>query len=80
MTTELDLDGVAAQSPLAMAELAKLRTDDERLRSALDAAAYALFQIKRMTPEAVRAFATAEHAKACAGLDEVTPNINLSAK
>jgi hypothetical protein len=40
-----------------------------RLRAGLDRAAYALFQIKRMKPEAVRAFAEDAHAKACNVLD-----------
>lgn len=40
-----------------------------RLHAALNAAAYALFQTKRMTPESVREFAAIEHAKACAVLD-----------
>jgi hypothetical protein len=40
-----------------------------KLRKALYDASYALFQIKRMVPEAIPAFARAEYDKACAVLD-----------
>ena len=38
-------------------------------QNALNEAAYALFQIKRMTPEAIPQFAADAHAKACKHLD-----------
>jgi hypothetical protein len=38
-------------------------------RQALDRAAYALFQIKRMVPEEIPKFAANEHSAACAVLD-----------
>lgn len=37
---------------------------------ALDRAAYALFQIKRMVPEAVPSFASSEHEEACKTLND----------
>jgi len=42
----------------------------ERLAAALDRAAYALFQIKRMTPDYTREFSTTEHEAACAVLND----------
>jgi len=39
------------------------------LRQALNRAAYALFQIKRMVPEEIPKFAADEHSAACAVLD-----------
>lgn len=45
--------------------VAKLEAD----QTALNDAAYALFQIKRMTPEAIPQFAADAHAKACKHLD-----------
>jgi hypothetical protein len=41
----------------------------ERMWLGLDRAAYALFQIKRMVPEAIHDFAAKSHEKACAILD-----------
>ena len=43
---------------------------EEQLRIALDKAAYALFTIKRMAPEAIREFAAKEHAEACKVLND----------
>jgi hypothetical protein len=48
---------------------AELRARAERAEAALRDAAYALFQIKRMVPEAVRDFAAEAHAKACKVVD-----------
>lgn len=41
----------------------------EASQAALNEAAYALFQIKRMAPEAIQQFAADAHAKACKHLD-----------
>lgn len=48
---------------------ADLANENAYLRAELNEAAYALFQIKRMTPVDVRQFAAEAHAKACAFLD-----------
>ncbi len=42
----------------------------EQLRTALDRAAYALFQIKRMHADAIPRFASDEHAEACNVLND----------
>lgn len=47
----------------------RLYAENARLRAALDKAAYALFQIKRMTPDAVRQFASDAHVAACESLN-----------
>ena len=47
--------------------------ENARLREALDRAAYALFQIKRMVPEEIPKFAADEHSAACAVLDGEQP-------
>lgn len=54
-----------------LAIVAKLEAD----QTALNDAAYALFQIKRMTPEAIPQFAADAHAKACKHLDNF-PNFD----
>ena len=52
-----------------------VRKDEQpaNLRQALDRAAYALFQIKRMVPEEIPKFAADEHSAACAVLDGEQP-------
>ena len=61
----------SGESVVAASELFGANPYDkiERLRAALNEAAYALFQIKRMQPDAVREFASDAHTKACAVLD-----------
>lgn len=60
-----DGEWIAAIHNAFPAILAKLESD----QAALNEAAYALFQIKRMAPEAVPQFASDAHAKACKHLD-----------
>lgn len=43
--------------------------ENKRLREGMKAAAYALFEIKRMQPDAIKAHAAEAHEKACAVLD-----------
>jgi hypothetical protein len=42
---------------------------EQDLLKALNRAAFALFQIKRMNPDAIREFAANEHAAACSVID-----------
>ena len=48
-----------------------LSAERERLRIGLDKAAYALFEIKRLVPEAVREYASDAHVAACVILNEL---------
>jgi len=48
----------------------KCESRESKLREALNRTAYALFQIKRMQPDAIRAFASAEHSAACLVIDD----------
>lgn len=44
----------------------------ETLRAALNDAAWAIFQMKRMQPDAIRQFASDAHTKACDAIDGLT--------
>ena len=56
--------------PELIQDFRELQQEIKRLRAALNEAAYALFQIKRMVPDAIPQFASAAHEKACAVLDD----------
>lgn len=49
----------------------KVRLGIEKLQTALNDAAYALFEIKRLQPEAIKDHAAAAHAKACEVLNDL---------
>jgi hypothetical protein len=52
-------------------EIERLRAENLRLRTALDNAGYALFQIKRLVPESTRDFAREAHREVCRVLDDI---------
>ena len=52
----------------------KCLAERDKYSLALDKAAYALFQIKRIQPDQIAEFAERSHAEACAVLDTLSTN------
>lgn len=61
----MSISGVTPEPPVAMTPAERI----QQLRGALNAASFALFQIKRMVSDSIPNFADEAHRKACAVLD-----------
>ena len=70
--SEAEQMALLAQS--LQSQLAAANAERDKYRLALDRAAYALFQIKRIQPDQIAEFAERSHAEACAVLDTLSTN------